>query len=324
MEETTIQESTIFPVEYGDFALHCSDDVVCHFPRHLLGYMSGFFKDMFCLPDVSVNDIPLRVTEASRTIELLLQHIDPKTKTPDIDPRTIIELLEAARKYQVSPITEWFEREIKLKRTTVWAEDPLSQSTRSLEPLLVMDPLLVLYCAVRFELPRSGQLALREFTQCDANLLRSMERDFPLHVYLHAMDLRNKRIEFFKAFVTELAALQTHSPTQGHRDSWPPRGRGTPATVGLGLAKRGAAGVKDNERKTCVTCTATRASWILRIERAIRQEPSWSSFTATYEKNATKCSQCESSSWADYHRSVLSTWELRAAKIQRELPAWPY
>lgn len=328
MEEHGVQDSARYPTGYGDFALLCSDDVVCHFPRHLLGYMSGFFKDMFSLPDTVMKNEPspapsepLKVTEASETVELLLQHIDPKTSAPDINPNTIVSLLEAAQKYQVITVTKWFESEIKLKKVVVWVEDSLSQSSRSqLEPLLVTNPLLVLYCAVRFDLPRPGQLALRELTQCNSNLLQSAERDFPLHIYLHGMELRKKRIEFFKSMVTELAGLQSGS--QGNRDSWPSSTRGRGSAVPLSPTKRGV--VKDGERKTCVGCTAARALWILKIERAVRHEPNWSSFLAAYEKNAVKCSLCETSSWPDYHRSMLTNWEQRAVKIQRELPAWPY
>jgi hypothetical protein len=289
--------------------------------------MSGFFKDLFSLPaegaeaQSPIPSEPLKVTESGEVIELLLRHIDPRTRNPNMDPNTVVSLLEVARKYQVGVVTEWFEEEIKLKRVVIFVEDPLAQAPLAqMDPLLVTNPLLVLYCAVRFDLPRPGQLALRELTQCNESLLRFTEYDLPLHVYLHGMDLRNKRVEFFKAFITELAALETDGKKP--RGSWlaPSGGRG--AHTPPGSTKR--AGVRDNERKTCVGCTATRASWILRMERAVREEPNWRAFVAAYDRNAGKCSLCETSSWADYHRGLLQTWEPRAAKTQRELPAWPF
>jgi hypothetical protein len=325
MDSPTTQDSTKFPPGYGDFALQCSDGIVCHFPRYLLGYMSGFFRDMFSLPEgvkgqSPTPSEPLKVTETGEIIDLLLQHIDPRTKNPDIDPNTVVSLLEAARKYQVVVVTEWFEEEIKLRRVIIFVEDALAQSPfAQMEPLLVTNPLLVLYCAFRFDLPRPGQLALREITQCNEALLQSTDHDLPLHVYLHGMDLRNKRVELFKAFITELAALETDS--RGARTSWSGSSRGRGAHTPLSPVKR--AGGRDNERKTCVGCTATRASWILRTERAVREEPNWRALVAAYDRNVGKCSHCETSSWADYHRGLLQTWESRTAKTQRELPAWP-
>jgi hypothetical protein len=323
MDPPTTQDSAKFPPGYGDFALQCSDGVICHFPRYLLAYMSGFFRDMFSLPEAQSpnSSEPLKVTETSEIIELLLQHIDPRARTPDMDPNTIVSLLEAARKYQVAVVTEWFEEEIKLKIVIIFVDDVSAQAPLAqMEPLLVTNPLLVLYCAVRFDLPRPGQLALRELTQCNESLLQSTDHDLPLHVYLHGMDLRNKRVEFFTTFITELAALETDSKTP--RASWSGSSRGRGAHTPLNPVKR--PGVRDNERKTCIGCTATRASWILRMERAVREEPNWRAFIAAYDRNAGKCSLCETSSWADYHRGLLQTWESKAAKTQRELPVWPF
>jgi BTB/POZ domain len=231
MDPPTTQDSAKFSPGYGDFALQCSDGVICHFPRYLLAYMSGFFRDMFSLPEGAEaqspnSSEPLKVTETGEIIELLLQHIDPKIRNPDMDPNTIVSLLEAARKYQVAVVTEWFEEEIKLKRVIVFVDDVSTQAQT--EPLLVTNPLLVLYCAVRFDLPRPGQLALRELTHCNESLLQSTDHDLPLHVYLHGMDLRNKRVEFFTTFITELAALETDSKTP--RASWPGSSRGRGGT----------------------------------------------------------------------------------------------
>ncbi|KIM31520.1 hypothetical protein M408DRAFT_327706, partial [Serendipita vermifera MAFF 305830] len=168
-----ITNSTMFPPDYGDFALQCSDGVVCHFPRYLLGYMSGFFRDMFELPrgdDAGPQTVaPLQLTEPSKTIELLLEHMDPKSQRPEIDPDTIVKLLEAAQKYQVPTVFQWYEKQSRVKNIVDYAKLSPEYATGK-PPFLVTHPLSALYCAMRFDLPLSGQLALKE-----------------IQAYLHAM-----------------------------------------------------------------------------------------------------------------------------------------
>ncbi|KIM31522.1 hypothetical protein M408DRAFT_327708 [Serendipita vermifera MAFF 305830] len=183
-----VTHSTIFPPGYGDFALQCSDGVVCHFPRYLLGYLSGFFKDMFELPNSnesvqSTNSLVL--TEPSKTIELLLQYMDPKIGTAVIEQDTTVDLLEAARKYQVPTVTTRFQEELLLKRAYV-----LSQNRGSSLP--VENPLLIFYCALRFDLPDVGRLALKILAHCDMALLESSNPSIELRHYLYVMNLRKK------------------------------------------------------------------------------------------------------------------------------------
>lgn len=145
MEQATPKDSTNFPPGYGDFALQSSDGVICHFPRYLLAYISGFFKDLFDLPNSDSGPTPLLLTEPSQMVELLLSHMDTKIRVQSINPNTIVDLLEAARKYQVPTIGEWFEAEIKHKRV------PLAGDV-SVTNLLLDNPLLTLHCAWRFNL----------------------------------------------------------------------------------------------------------------------------------------------------------------------------
>jgi hypothetical protein len=310
MGESTAQDSTKFPPGYGDFALHCSDDVICHFPRYLLGYMSGFFKGMFELPDISgtneqsrTTPEPLRLTETSVVIELLLQHIDPRTQHQEINPDNIVDLLEAARKYQVPTITESYENEVQLKRTLVYtASIPDQHVSLASQPLLVTNPLLVLYCALRFDLPRSGQLALKEFTQCNAGVLEFTTHPISLQAYLHGMSLRRERIELFRGFIAKLTKLKE---VRGHRYN----------EIITNI---------DLDTKTCAKCTSARASWIFTLEAAVRQTPTWASFVTAYEASGKTCTRCATSSWADYYRQLLKDWEVKAKEMERELPAWPY
>jgi hypothetical protein len=307
MAESTFRDSTKFPAGYGDFGLHCSDDVLCHFPRYLLGYMSGFFKGMFELPDINGKNEqsrtapePLRLTETSAVIELLLQHMDPRTQHHEINPDSIVDLLEAAQKYQVPTIPEWYENEVQLRKTLVYTTsipDPLAP-----QPSLVTNPLLILYCALRFNLPRSGQLALKEFTQCNAEVLEFTTNQLSLQAYLHGMSLRRERIELFRGFIARLTKLKE---VRGHRYN-------------------GIITTTDLDTKTCAKCTSARASWIFALEAAVRQRPTWASFVTAYEASGRACTRCATSSWADYYGGLLKDWEVKAKEMEREIPEWPY
>ncbi|KIM31521.1 hypothetical protein M408DRAFT_327707 [Serendipita vermifera MAFF 305830] len=291
----TAKDSTKFPPGYGDFALQCSDGIVCHFPRHLLGYMSGFFKDMFELPE-SMGDVqstdPLRLTEPSETIELLLQYMDPKIKTPKFEQSTIVDLLEVARKYQVPTVTTWFREEILLTKTN------LLFRIRGFS-LLLDSPLLILYCALRFDLPDVGQLALKILACCDITLLESSNLNIDLRHYLHIMSLRKNRIELLTSFVKELTEVKQSS-------------------LGFLFAP-------DASRIICETCAAVRASWVFNLRDAIDREPSLNSFLSAYDKHggSNTCSKCKTSSWADYYREYIDRWRPKANHIEGILPEWP-
>lgn len=294
-----ITHSTIFPPSYGDFALQCSDGIVCHFPRYLLGYLSGFFKDMFELPNSneSVQSMePLLLTEPSKTIELLLQHMDPKIVTPGIDQDTIVDLLEAARKYQVPNVTTWFQEEVLFTKAHV-----LSQN-RDLF-LLVENPLLIFYCALRFDLPNLGRPALKILAHCHMALLESSNPAIELRHYLYVMKLRNERTHLFLGIIRGLADLK--QVTESLDD---------PEFI-----------VGETSRVTCATCTATRALWLFDLQYAIHQEPSLASFRSAYENNGgvDNCKTCKTSSWANYYREYLDNWKAEANRIEEELPEWP-
>jgi hypothetical protein len=275
--------------------------------------MSGFFKDMFELPDSDgennqsrATSDPLRLTETSQTIELLLQHMDPKCQQyKNIDPDTIVDLLEAARKYQVPSITVWFENEIRVKRTLIHTTAiPGQQASLASEPFLAADPLLSLYCALRFDLPGSGRLALKEFAECDASLIESTTQEISLRVYFYGMTLRRERIELFQGFIVQLTKLKVvtdYSPSSRRMVTFQP----------------------DTGRKTCATCTASRASWVFTLESAVCKQPTWVSFVAAYEASGGGCATCNTSSWADYYRGCLKDWEGKAKEVEQELPEWP-
>lgn len=297
----TVKDSTKFPPGYGDFALQCSDGVVCHFPRYLLGYLSGFFKGMFELPQSNGNvqsTNPLPLTEPSETIELLLQHMDPKMTALKLEKGTIVDLLEVARKYQVPTVTTWIQEEIQVKKVYV-----LSQNHGS--SLLLKSPLLILYCALRFDLPNLGRLALKILARCDTAFLKSSNPAIELRHYLYVMSLRKRRIELFTSFVRELTVLKPREIPQPFH----------PYVITK----------LDASRVVCATCASARASWAFALQCAVNQEPSWDSFLRAYETNVgtSTCLNCKTTSWADYYREFLNRWKPEANRIEKELPEWP-
>jgi hypothetical protein len=199
MDQPVLQNSTKFPPGYGDFALQSNDNVVCYFPRYLLEYMSPVFKDMFSLPEPNTSHPmgksptppPLKLTENSAVIEALLEHIDPKSKRGlPIKPDVILELLEAAQKYQISTITKWFVGHVGLPQIDDSSETPVF-----LESFTVTHPQLTLTCALRFDFPSIGKTALRELAGCPASIIQLESEDLPSRVYKYQCQLREVRIE---------------------------------------------------------------------------------------------------------------------------------
>lgn len=308
---TSFTQSAKFPPDYGDFALQCSDNVVCHFPRHLLSYMSGFFRDMFDLPrgdDAGSQTVaPLQLTEPSQTIELLLEHIDPNIQTPEINLDTIVVLLEAAQKYQVPVVTKWFEREIKYERRAVFPEDPSQDLDEpKQQSFLYSHPLLVLHCATLFGLATCGQLALRETSRCDEQLITSTIKYLSFEAYLRGMEIRRARIQLFRTFVKQLALPKTE---RRYETEWD----GTEIEVL----------VADN-KKVCMQCAADRAAWVLKIEHDTEKVPEWNTFINAYESANKVCVQCKGNSWTAHYRSLLDEWRLEAKRMDHQLPDWPF
>ena len=297
MKTLTTTNSSKFPPSYGDFALLCSDGVICYFPRYLLGYMSGFFKDMFDLPNNNVQlASPLSLTEPSGTIELLLQHIDLKTPPPDIDAGTIVDLLEAAQKYQVPTIYTWFENEIEHRRVLV-------QNDLQKENLVLSNPSLVFYCALRFKRLKAGQLALKQLIQCESLLdLLYSQKDITVHELVHCMRLQNDRLEEFMKFTNELGRMQMDS-TSRHA-VWSHH--------------------FENHRTICAPCVANLSHWITSLQQAVKRSPCWASFAKAYEKGDGTCVYCKTSSWPDYFRYLLPGWQAKIEGLEKELPEWPF
>ncbi|CCA77178.1 hypothetical protein PIIN_11160 [Serendipita indica DSM 11827] len=115
MDISFTEETQRYGPGYGDFVLQSSDGKDFHFPRAILAFTSGFFKDMFDLPNSSTAEgTPeklLVLAESSQLVQMLLDVINPNVPLPPLDTSTIVGLLEGARKYRVPCVFRWFEKE---------------------------------------------------------------------------------------------------------------------------------------------------------------------------------------------------------------------
>ena len=287
MTETTTRDSTKFPLGYGDFILQCSDGVVCHFPRHLLEYMSPVFKDMFIVSNhnstSSSQSLPLILVERSEVIELLLEHIDPRSmQVPPIDPKNILGLLEAARKYQVIIITERFKEQAALRQVNTTTGDIK-------EPFTSTHPDLALQCAVRFDFPHIGRLALRELVRGPPPEPWLEGDHMPVLMYKHLCQLREARIKVYRVYIDVFAS-----------------------TFSTGFSP------------SCKDCPKSGTNWILRMDRAVSLHPRWQTFFDAY-KTEDKCDdiRCIRRSWHGYYSGVSTQWEIFIIERENDLPEWP-
>lgn len=293
MDPSPLRDSTKYPPGYGDFALHCSDNVICYFPRHLLEYMSPVFKDMFSLAAAATDgdsttkssQPPLKISERAVTIEALLEYIDPKGKRIlSFHPDTMLELLEAARKYQISTVTDWFVEQAGIRQIE-------ASSGKYVDPFTTTYPDLALKCALRFDFPRIGQLAIRTLAGGPSSTIVLESTDLPSRVYKHLCQLRDVRVERYRGYISEISR---------------------------GL-KRSFYGSKS----FCSNCLGNLGTWIINMERTIADSPRWDSFMEAYETTDV-CKGCGNQTWPDRFRGYLLQWEDEATEAEAKLPEWPY
>lgn len=300
MTESSSRDSTKFPRTYGDFSLQCSDDVICYFPRHLLEYISPVFKDMFSLATDGTGkrkldppqNAPLKLAEPSEVIELLLEHIDPKSKRVlPIHQDTIIELLEAGRKYQVTTIKDWFLEQVELPQIDRSSGEPvLTPSFSSAHPDLALQ------AALRFEFPHVGRVALRELAGGPHPKLSLETADVVPRVYKYQCQLREARVEHYRAYITLIS--------QGVK-----------------------AFFRNTGRTLCSSCIGFLGEWFLNMERAIVLSPRWRSFSTAFGNGLPParggCPSCRTN-WTESFREKMDQWEKASTKAESELPDWPF
>ncbi|KAG8753112.1 hypothetical protein FRC14_006421 [Serendipita sp. 396] len=283
-----------FPVDYGDFVLKSSDGMLFHFSRAILAYMSDFFRGMFELPSSDKTQgtaqEPLLVTETAVVLEGLLEQIDPKTLKPVFDNDTIIDILEAARKYQVSIVFDRFRQKISSERD-------LRNSSRQ-SGLLYSRPLVVLYIALQHEMPEVGRWALRELMRCSAKLIEEEDVEIAVKSFKYIQRVRRERIQYFQRYIDILAKVSIpHQATNTSRSPVP-----------------------------CTECATARAEFLIQLDRALEREPSLKTFFRLCDaKNATPCTMCggKRPHFKSEFPTMFSTWFIEIEYLEHSKPAWP-
>jgi hypothetical protein len=288
--------SSLFPEGYGDFALESQDGVICYFPSQILAHMSQVFRDMITLGnnDLQASMSPVKLTESGKTLELFLTHLDPTLTKASIDKKTISDLLEAAHKYQVKTIMQWFDLEATTQRTrrgtdTVVASDDFAMN----------HPGHALSLATRYGLVETIRLSSRELCNCDSQILLDHAPALGLSMYLKVQRLRDTRIKRYQKWIGVMTKVRLESNKERNVNNRPYFC--TQADVYL-----------------CHKCIAQRAHWTTEILKAVHCEPAWKSFIRAYETNSKCCF-----AWSDYFRDFLPGWEAEALREEAKLPEWP-
>ncbi|PVF91437.1 hypothetical protein CPB86DRAFT_686417, partial [Serendipita vermifera] len=170
-----------FPEGYGDFVFKSCDGVIFHFPSFLLSHVSPVFKDMYKLGDTVKSQDMVVFTEDHATMELFLCHIDPAKRTPHLDWERLAGTLQAAEKYQVDCIFDWFEREVSL-------------SLNAFHYPTLPNPMLYYALARRYELRTTGRLALRQLIRCHISEIMGSQH-VESSLLKHIINLRVVRAE---------------------------------------------------------------------------------------------------------------------------------
>jgi hypothetical protein len=256
--------------------------------------MSPVFKDMFSIAAEAIDcdsrtqssQPPLKLTESSAVMEALLEHIDPKSKRNlKIDPDNIFELLEAARKYQISTITEWFREEAVLRQRDVSSgKSVLSDSFQS------MHPDLALQCAIRFAFPMIGRRVLRQLAGSKPQLKST---DMQSAVYLYHFKLWETHVQRYQSYISTL--LEDMRGRKSNQDT-------------CGSCRNFLSGwFLDMERAIMVNPRWHTFS------------------LAYESKVTCHLHSCGSpSSWPNHYRDLWDVWKKEAMKLENELPQWPF
>ncbi|KIM31504.1 hypothetical protein M408DRAFT_327693 [Serendipita vermifera MAFF 305830] len=262
--------------------------------------MSPVFKDMFSFASVKtekpspgpLQHAPLKLAERSEVIELLLEHIDPKSKRVlPINQDTILELLEAARKYQVTTITDWFLEQVALPQIDSSSGEPVVTASFSSN-----HPDLVLQAALRFEFPHVGRVALRELAGGPPPKMSFETAEVTPRVYKYQCQLREARVEHYRAYITLIS-------------------KGVKTTL------------RNSGRTPCCNCIGFLGEWFLNMERAIVLSPRWRSFSTAFGNGLPParggCPSCRTN-WTESFREKMDQWEKESTTIESELPDWPF
>ncbi|KAG8753111.1 hypothetical protein FRC14_006420 [Serendipita sp. 396] len=303
MESMKKQVSDRFPVDYGDFVLKSSDDLLFYFSRAILAYVSDFFRCMFELPSSDETQgtaqKPLIVTETADVLKGFLEQIDAKTLPPGFGHDSVVDILEAARKYQVPVIITRFEAEIHREHQL------RNVASRSSDLLLLSHPLVVLYIALHHDIESVGKWAIQELARCSSRFIEEENVEIPAKASQYIQKLRRGRIQHFQKYIDILAKTR------------PPRQAGSSQGPFMRFPE-----------DTCIDCATYRSEWLLQLDRSLEREPNWKTFARVYSaENPAPCVTCKGDKsrlrFGSGSVSRFSEWAIEVRRLEDSGPAWP-
>jgi hypothetical protein len=154
--------------------------VVFHFPLFLLTHASPIFGDMQKIGKGVYQDAMPLLSETYLTLEALLRLIDPAKDNPILDWKCVGPLLEAAEKYQIKRVFNWFEKEVTF--------------TLSNDISILHHPILCLGLAERFGLRYLIKVALRQAVMMPIEHIK-LSSYISARMVEHLFTLRTTRIK---------------------------------------------------------------------------------------------------------------------------------
>ncbi|PVG01572.1 hypothetical protein CPB86DRAFT_79541 [Serendipita vermifera] len=271
----SIQYSTEFPSEYGDFELQSSDGIAFSFPRGILGHISPVFKDMFSIgiSNDSNSQQPLLLTEDSKTITEFLIYIDPLKDHPGFSINSVMPLLEAATKYQVPKIIDSFKK---------WA----IKNASNLNFPCRKYPILFISLAEKLNLPELGGVYMSYAAKGNKSCLSFL--DYPLSVItiIQIMEVRAERTQILVEKLVKFIRAQIDK-------------LGTKEIPGLVRASERSKYADVKRSSPCPRCTNRLHDLIVKTVICLQKEPSWSAFVYETERLHVRCGHCRSNPWDD-------------------------
>jgi hypothetical protein len=232
----------------------------------------------------------VKVTENGVTLDLLLRHIDPKKSPAPLEEGTIGDLLEAAHKYQLPAIMNWFEREAV---TSKIVGNPIKAALS--ESFLLRNPTLVLLMAINYGIKsligpgialRAGQGPLEEADRC-----------LGFDAYHQLTLLRQKRVQTLIKATREICDSAT-----------------------VRVSKKGSH--TSDTQLVCAECGYQRHQWIMDMVESVQKNPRWDILYATCNERSEKCpatfGACKS--WVYNVSDLLESLKDRVMEVESEIP----
>jgi hypothetical protein len=275
-ETTSVSSGKIsseFPQGYGDFKMRSSDDTIFYFPRGVLAHVSPVFKDMFDIVNEGTPNSQglMTVTENADTINQFLHHIDPLKNPLKMKKETVIPLLEAARKYQVSKIIKKFEEEA--------CRNILGGEFREA-------PMLLLHIAEEFGLESVGKFAMSKAVAAHINTIIQGTWSISQRAYSQLMYEREKRSLFLSKSLIGIIQKRIRSLED---EITRPRKSQRPEASNTNISN-----------DACFTCIDRLHNLIIEVVSVTSMEPSMNSlyYGDAFKRSRENCSLCKRNLWS--------------------------